>query len=78
VNSIQVVLDPNHNSRLSQNVYEVDEKGGRRDEFVSLDLPDDEISKRAEKPKQIKEDFSLYKGSIAELVTVRWNDRKCQ
>jgi len=46
-------------------------------EPVELDLSDDEVSKRSEKPKPIKEDFSLYRQSTAEIVTVRWNDRKC-
>jgi len=40
-------------------------------------LSDNEVSKRQEKPKPIKEDFSLYSDSTAEIVTVRWNDRKC-
>ena len=40
-------------------------------------LLDDEGSKRPEKPKPVKEDFSLYSDSTAEIVTVRWNDRKC-
>jgi hypothetical protein len=38
---------------------------------------DDDGSKQQEKPKPIKEDFSLYGNSTAELVTVQWNDRKC-
>lgn len=40
-------------------------------------LTDDEVSKRQEKPTPIKEDFSLYSDSTAEIVTVQWNDRKC-
>jgi hypothetical protein len=40
-------------------------------------LLDNEVSKQQEKPKPIKEDFSLYSGSNAEIVTVQWNDRKC-
>jgi len=44
---------------------------------VNLDLPDDDVSKRPEKPKPIKHDFSRYKDSTAEIVTVQWNDRKC-
>jgi len=47
-------------------------------EPVNLDLADDDSSKRQEKPKPIKQDFSLYSGSTAEIVTVRWNDRKCR
>lgn len=43
-------------------------------EWVNLD---DEVSKRQEKPKTMKEDFSLYSDSTAEIVTVQWNDRKC-
>ena len=50
---------------------------GDTGEFVNLDLPDDEVSKPEEKPKQTEEDFSLYSGSTAEIVTVQWNDRKC-
>jgi hypothetical protein len=46
-------------------------------EPVDLDLSDDEVSKRLEKPKPIKEDFSLYNDSTAEIVTVQWNDRQC-
>lgn len=38
---------------------------------------DDEVSKRPEKPKPTKEDFSLYSDATAEIVTVQWNDRKC-
>ena len=38
---------------------------------------DDEVSKRREKPKTMKEDFSLYSDSTAEIVTVQWNERKC-
>jgi hypothetical protein len=37
----------------------------------------DEVPNRQEKPKTTKEDFSLYSDSTAEIVTVRWNDRKC-
>lgn len=37
----------------------------------------DEISKQQQKPKPLKEDFSLYSDSTAEIVTVQWNDRKC-
>jgi len=37
----------------------------------------DEVLRRQEKPKIIKEDFSLYRDSNAEMVTVQWNDRKC-
>jgi hypothetical protein len=40
-------------------------------------LSDNEVTKGQEKPKPIKEDFSLYSGSTAEMVTVQWNDRKC-
>jgi hypothetical protein len=40
-------------------------------------LLDNEDSKPQEKPKRTKEDFSLYSGSTAEIVTVQWNDRKC-
>ena len=40
-------------------------------------LLDNEVSKQQEKPKPIKEDFSLYRNSNAEMVTVQWNDRKC-
>lgn len=40
-------------------------------------LLDNDVSKQPEKPKPIKEDFSLYSGSTAEIVTVQWNDRKC-
>jgi hypothetical protein len=43
-------------------------------EPVNLDL---EVPKQKEEPKPIKEDFSLYSGSTAEIVTVQWNDRKC-
>lgn len=46
-------------------------------EPVNLDLPDDDASKRQEKPKPTKQDFSLYSGSSAEIVTVQWTDRKC-
>ena len=46
-------------------------------EPVNLDLADDDSSKRQEKPKPIKQDFSLYSGSTAEIVTVQWNNRKC-
>jgi hypothetical protein len=46
-------------------------------EPVNLDLSDDEVSKRKEKTKPIKPDFSLYSGSTVEIVTVQWNDRKC-
>lgn len=42
-----------------------------------VDLSSDEVSKEPQKPKPIKEDFSLYSGSTAEIVTVQWNDRKC-
>ena len=38
---------------------------------------DDEVSKRPEKPKPVKEDFSLYNDSTAEIVTVQWVGRKC-
>ena len=37
----------------------------------------DELSKRQEKPKTMKEDFSLYSGSTVEIGTVHWSDRKC-
>ena len=37
----------------------------------------DELPKAQEKPKPVKEDFSAYSGSTAEIVTVQWNDRKC-
>ena len=40
-------------------------------------LLDNEGSKREEKPKLLKEDFSLYRDSTAEIVTVQWTDRKC-
>lgn len=40
-------------------------------------LSDTEVTKRQEKPKPIKEDFSLYSDSTAEIVTVQWNGRKC-
>ena len=40
-------------------------------------LLDNEVSKQQEKPKPIKEDFSLYSDSTAEIVRVQWNDRKC-
>lgn len=40
-------------------------------------LSDSEVSKHQEKPKTVKEDFSLYRDSNAEMVTVQWNDRKC-
>ena len=46
-------------------------------ESVDLDLSDDAVSKQAEKPKTLKEDFSLYSGSTVEIVTVHWSDRKC-
>jgi hypothetical protein len=42
-----------------------------------VNLSGSEVSKQQEKPKPIKEDFSLYSGSAAEIVTVQWNDRKC-
>lgn len=42
-----------------------------------VNLSDGEVSKRQEKPKPIKEDFSLYSDSTAEIVTVQWNGRKC-
>ena len=42
-----------------------------------ITLSDNEVTKRQEKPKPTKEDFSLYSGSTAEIVTVQWNDRKC-
>ena len=38
----------------------------------------DDVPKQQEKPKPVKEDFSLYRGSTAEIVTVQWNDRKCR
>ncbi|HEY4424685.1 MAG TPA: hypothetical protein VGN10_10780 [Pyrinomonadaceae bacterium] len=47
-------------------------------EPVNLDLPDEDASKRQEQPKPIKHDFSRYKDSTAEIVTVQWNDRKCR
>jgi hypothetical protein len=40
-------------------------------------LLDNEVSEQQETPKPIKEDFSRYKDSKAEIVTVQWNDRKC-
>ena len=40
-------------------------------------LSEDEVSKLQEKPRTIKEDFSLYSSSKAEMVTVQWNDHKC-
>jgi hypothetical protein len=40
-------------------------------------LSEEEGPKRHEKPKTIKEDFSVYGDSSAEIVTVQWNDRKC-
>jgi hypothetical protein len=40
-------------------------------------LSDNEVTKGQEKPKPIKEDFSLYSGSTVEMVTVQWNDPKC-
>ena len=40
-------------------------------------LLDKEVSKHQEKAKPIKEDFTLYSNSTAEIVTVQWNDRKC-
>ncbi len=46
-------------------------------EPVDLDLSEDEVSKRPEKPKTLKEDFSLYSGSTVEIVTVHWSGRKC-
>ena len=42
-----------------------------------VNLSDNEVTKGQEKPKPIKEDFSLYSGSTAAMVTVQWNDRKC-
>ena len=39
---------------------------------------DDEVPQPKEHPKPIKEDFSLYSGSTAEIVVVQWNDRKCR
>jgi len=42
---------------------------------VNLDLPDH--TKGQENPKPMKEDFSLYRSSNAEIVTVQWTDRKC-
>jgi hypothetical protein len=42
-----------------------------------VNLSNDEVSKREQKPKTTKEDFSLYSHSTVEIVTVRWNDRKC-
>jgi len=39
---------------------------------------DDEVPNRKESPKPIKEDFSLYSDSTAEIVIVQWNDRKCR
>ena len=42
-----------------------------------VDLSSEEVSKQQPQPKPIKEDFSLYSGSTAEIVTVQWNDRKC-
>ena len=47
-------------------------------EPVNLDLPDEDTSKRQEKPKPTRHDFSRYKDSTAEIVTVGWNDRKCR
>ena len=40
-------------------------------------LSDNEVTKGQEKPKPMKEDFSRYSNSTAEIVTVQWNDRKC-
>jgi hypothetical protein len=40
-------------------------------------LLDREDSEQQEKPKPLKEDFSLYRNFTAEIVTVQWNDRKC-
>jgi hypothetical protein len=40
-------------------------------------LLDNDGSKGQEKAKPIKQDFSLYRDSTAEMVTVQWNDRKC-
>ena len=57
--------------------FQIDPAALDQGEPVNLDLSDDEVSKRPEKPKPIKEDFSLYSGSTAEIVTVQWNDRKC-
>jgi hypothetical protein len=42
-----------------------------------VSLSDNKASKEHEKANPIKEDFSLYSGSTAEIVTVQWNDRKC-
>jgi len=47
-------------------------------EPVNLDLPEEDASKRPEKPKPKKHDFSRYKDSTVEIVTVGWNDRKCR
>jgi len=52
----------------------IDPKAFAAAEWVLLDSED---SKQPEKPKPTKEDFSLYSGSTAEIVTVQWNDRKC-
>jgi hypothetical protein len=38
---------------------------------------EDEDPKRQENPKPVKEGFSSYSGSTAEMVIVRWNDRNC-
>lgn len=38
---------------------------------------DDEIPKLEAKPKSAKEGFARYSDSTAELVIVRWNNRKC-
>jgi hypothetical protein len=43
-------------------------------EIVNLD---DEVPKAQEKPKPVKEGFSAYSDSTAEMVIVQWNDRKC-
>jgi hypothetical protein len=55
----------------------IDAKALSSAEPVNLDLSDEDAAKLRDKPKPIKEDFSLYSGSTAEIVTVRWNDRKC-
>ena len=39
-------------------------------------LLDNEVSQQ-QKPKPVKEDFSFYSNSTAEIVTIQWNDRKC-
>jgi hypothetical protein len=41
-----------------------------------VDLSAIEVTEVQEKPKPIKEDFSRYSDSTAEIVTVHWNDRK--